>query len=401
MMRLHLRPGTAAMTLLLAALTSLGPLSTDMYLPSLPWIAQHFEASEARTQLTLSVFLVGFAAGQLFYGPVSDRFGRKPVLLCGLAIFAGATVLCYASPSIDALIAARFGQALGACAGVVLARAIVRDLYGGAQAARLLSIMGALMGLVPAIAPIGGGVLQEALGWRSVFAAMTVFAVVMLVAVAVSLPETNQRRGEQALTFGSMLRSFAALLAAADFRHYALTAAASYGGLFAFISGSSFVFQGHYGLDASAFSFVFAAAVVGYIAGTLIGARATVRAGIDRTLWLGSVLLALGGGAMAALVLLSPRGHFLHVLVPMIVYMAGVGLTLPQSMAGALTPYPERAGAASSLLGACQMTFGATVGVVVGHNLAYGPATLAVTIAVLGAGCAAVAWRRRGRLARS
>ncbi|HEY0303073.1 MAG TPA: MFS transporter, partial [Rhizomicrobium sp.] len=167
-----LRPGTFALTGLLAALTAIGPLSTDMYLPSLPDIARSLTASTAQVQLTLSAYLIGFAVGQIFYGPVSDRFGRKPVLLAALGLYAAATLICALSPSIDILIAARALQALGGSGCIMVARAIVRDLYSGARAGRELSVMGSVMAMAPVIAPMIGGVLQTAFGWRSVFVAL-------------------------------------------------------------------------------------------------------------------------------------------------------------------------------------------------------------------------------------
>src|ERR687889_2560075 len=166
-----LKPNTLAMTAVLALLTGLGPLSTDMYLPSLPAIARDLHASAAQTQLTLSAFLFGFAAGQLFYGPIADKIGRRPVLLFGLGLFLTATLACTAAPGIATLTIARFCQALGASGPIVLARAMVRDLYEGPRAGRELSRMGAIMGLVPAFAPILGGVLQGLFGWRANFAA--------------------------------------------------------------------------------------------------------------------------------------------------------------------------------------------------------------------------------------
>src|SRR3712207_1478784 len=189
-----LKPETLAMTVVLALLTALGPLSTDMYLPSLPAIAADLGATTAGTQLTLSAFLLGFAVGQFVYGPVSDRVGRRPVLLFGLGLFALASLACTAAPSIEALVAARFVQALGASGPIVLGRAIVRDLYEGPRAGRELSRMSTIMGLVPAVAPVLGGLLHEALGWRSNFAACILFGVVLAAVVIARLPETIPAR---------------------------------------------------------------------------------------------------------------------------------------------------------------------------------------------------------------
>ena len=379
---MKLRPESAAMTVMLAVLISMGPLSTDMYLPSLPWIARDLGASDKGAQLTLSMFLVGFAIGQIVYGPISDTFGRKPVLLSGLGLFLAATLACAMSRSIELLIAARFCQAVGACAAVVLARAIVRDLFEAERAARTLSFMGALMGAVPAVAPILGAVLQTTFGWRATFAAVAMIGVVILLAVVFCLPETLKARPSAPLTFRSLFASFATLIRNRDYRRYVYATGFSYGGLFAFISGSSFVFQNHYGLSVRAFGFVFATAVIGYISGTLLGARLTTRHGIEHTLRIGAAALAIGGMTMLALVGFGPES-FWQVLAPMVVYTAGVGLTMPQSMAGALTPFPDRAGAAASLLGFVQMTFGAMVGIGVGQTLNHGSWALTIAIAAL------------------
>src|ERR671928_16172 len=172
-----LKPDTLALTAVLALLTALGPLSTDMYLPSLPAIASIFGATPAAVQLTLSAFLLGFAAGQILHGPVSDRYGRKPVLLATLTLFGLTSIACALSPSVPFLIAMRFVQALAASGPIVLARAIVRDLYEGPRAGRELARMGTIMGLVPAAAPVLGGVLDQVFGWRSVFAAMAGFGI--------------------------------------------------------------------------------------------------------------------------------------------------------------------------------------------------------------------------------
>jgi DHA1 family bicyclomycin/chloramphenicol resistance-like MFS transporter len=391
-----LKPGSAALVLLLAILTAMGPLSTDMYLPSLPAIGRAFATDAGQVQLTLSVFLVGFALGQIVYGPVADLYGRKPVLLAGLILFVAASFGCMVATSIGALVAARFIQAVGACAAVVLARAIVRDLHTSEDSARILSLMGAIMGLVPAVAPIIGALLEQAFGWRASFGLSAALALGLALVVAMWLPETVPAGERGRWTARGMMADFARLSAHAKFRRYTAAVCLGYGGLFAFISGSSFVLQGHYGLDEVGFGFAFTVAVVGYIVGTLIAAAFTRRIGVERTVAIGTMALAVGGAAMALLVLIEPP-HFLHVLAPMVVYMAGIGLTLPSAMAGAITPFPERAGTASSLVGFSQMTFAAIVGVMVGHLVEHTPNALAWTIAVLGLANLALTLAARGR----
>ena len=391
-----LKPGSAALVLLLAILTAMGPLSTDMYLPSLPAIGRAFATDAGQVQLTLSVFLVGFALGQIVYGPVADLYGRKPVLLAGLILFVAASFGCMVATSIGALVAARFIQAVGACAAVVLARAIVRDLHSSEDSARILSLMGAIMGLVPAVAPIIGALLEQAFGWRASFALSAALALGLALVVAMWLPETVPAGERGRWTARGMMADFARLSAHATFRRYTAAVCLGYGGLFAFISGSSFVLQGHYGLDELEFGLSFALAVLGFIIGTLIAAAFTRRIGVERTVAIGTLALAVGGVTMALLVLIEPP-HFLHVLAPMVVYMAGIGLTLPSAMAGAITPFPERAGTASSLVGFSQMTFAALVGVMVGHLVVHTPNALAWTIAVLGLANLALTLAARGR----
>jgi DHA1 family bicyclomycin/chloramphenicol resistance-like MFS transporter len=252
---------------------------------------------------------------------------------------------------------------------------------------------------VPAVAPIIGAVLEQALGWRASFGLSAGLAVGLALIVAVRLPETlppTQFGAAKARwSARGMIADFGRLAAHARFRRYTAAVCLGYGGLFAFISGSSFVLQGHYGLDEMGFGLAFAAAVIGYIAGTLIAAACTRRIGIDRTIAIGTMALAAGGAAMALLVLIEPP-HYLHVLAPMVVYMAGVGLTLPSALAGAITPFPERAGTASSLVGFSQMTFAALVGVMVGNLVEHTPDALAWTIAVLGVANLALTLAARG-----
>lgn len=384
-----LRPNTLALTALLGLLTALGPLSTDMYLPSLPAIGLALAADTAAVQLTLSVFLLGFAAGQVVYGPLSDRFGRRPPLLAGLALFVAASVLCALAPTIALLTAARFLQALGAAGPIVLARAVVRDLYEGPAAARELSRMGTIMGFVPAAAPILGGFLQRFLGWQANFAVATVIGLLGILVVAGKLPETLANAGHGRLSVAGIFAGYAALARHRGFLAWLALMSLTYGGLFAYISGSSFVLQGVYHLGEVAFGVAFAIGVGGYIAGTLIAQVLVPRLGLERTVAFGVIALATGGLAMLVLVLFGP-GHPAEIVGPMTLYLAGVGLVMPQAMAGALAPFPQRAGTASSMAGFVQMLTGAIIGMLVGRSLGAGALPLPIAVATTGVAAAAL-----------
>lgn len=378
-----LRPDTLAMTATLAMLTALGPLSTDFYLPSVPDIVTVFGTTTAGAQATLSAFLVGHAAGQVVYGPLSDRIGRKPVLLFGIGLFLLATLACAFSVSIEMLIGARFVQALGAAAPIVLGRAMARDLYEGPRAGQELARMGMIMGLVPAIAPVFGGFLHDAFGWRSTFLASLVFAGALALWLMLALPETLKRRLEEPFSIGGLISGFGFLLRSRSYRVYVGLVGLAYGGLFAFISGSSFVLIRVYGLSPVGFGLSFAFGVLGFIAGTIIAQKIVMTAGLDRTIGLGVACLAGGGLAMLLLTAIG-TGSSLEITVPMALYAMGVGLTMPQAQAAAMTPFPERAGSASSLLGICQMSFAAVVGLIVGQVLQGAALPLPIIITVIG-----------------
>jgi DHA1 family bicyclomycin/chloramphenicol resistance-like MFS transporter len=378
-----LRPDTLAMTAVLAMLTALGPLSTDFYLPSLPEIARVMGTDFAGAQATLSAFLFGYAAGQVIWGPLSDRLGRRPVLMIGLGLFIATTLACAFAPSIEALIGARFTQALGASGPIVLGRAMVRDLYEGPRAGRELARMGMIMGLVPAVAPVIGGLLQNAFGWRSTFLASLVFAVAMLAIIASVMPETLRQRSPERLSLLAIVRGYRLLLQNRAYRVYVALTALAYAGLFAFISGSSFVLMGVYGLSAPAYGLSFGCAVLGFILGTIIAQRLVGRRGLDGVIALGVACLAGGGLAMLVCVATGFGGPF-GVIGPMALYACGIGLTMPQAQAAAMMPFPERAGAASSLTGLCQMLFAACVGLLVGHLLEASALPLPVLMSVIG-----------------
>ncbi len=380
-----LRPGTFALTALLAVMSAVGPLTTDMYLPSLPEIARQLAASTAQVQLTISAYLIGFAVGQIVYGPISDRHGRKPVLLGGIALYCAASLACALSVSIEMLIAARFAQALGGCGGIVLSRAVVRDLYSGARAGRELSVIGAVMALAPVLAPVAGGALQTAFGWRSAFFTLVAAGVAGAGIVWLLLPETLAQRSTEPVSLPSMAKSYRIVACNPAYLAYLSLTASSYAGLFAWISGASFVLQDLYGLSPLAFGVAFAVGSVGYMTGSTLSARLTHRVGLDGVLGLGGCTVAAGGLAMVAAVALGLTSAASLVL-PIAVYLAGLGMVLPQSIAGAMTPFTERAGAASSLLGFAQQSVAALFGAVVGMLLGQSAWPLAAGVA--GAGCA-------------
>ncbi|SMH54487.1 multidrug effflux MFS transporter [Azospirillum agricola] len=360
------RPDSLVIRVLLTALVAFGPLSTDLYLPSLPTLVRLLDTDIATVQLTLSVFLVGFAVSQLVYGPMSDRFGRRPTLLVGIVIYLVASAACALTNDIHGLIAARFFQALGACCGPVVARAVVRDVFGRDRAATVLAYMAMAMALAPAVGPILGGVVTELFGWRANFVLLAGFATLILAAVWSLLAETNTHRDEEALQPGRLLANYALLLRNRAFVGHVLVVACSYSGIFAFISGSSFVLIGRLHLSPAEYGMSFGTAVLGYMAGSFLAGRLTGRLGGPRMVRIGTAVSLVGGLVGGALALADVL-HLAAILAPVFLFILGAGLTLPNATANAVGPYPTMAGLASSLLGFAQMTIAAIVGIGVGH----------------------------------
>jgi DHA1 family bicyclomycin/chloramphenicol resistance-like MFS transporter len=386
-----MRPSNSLpVTALLTALVALGPISTDLYLPSLPSLARYFAVGVDDIQLTLSVFLVGLATAQLVYGPLSDRFGRRPVLLVGLAIYVVASVVCMLSPSVPVLVVARFVQAVGACVGPVLGRAIVRDVYGREGAARVLAYMSAAMALAPAIGPILGGFLEEWFGWRINFLVLVLYGAGGLIIAWRTLPETNKAPDLEAARLIRILLGYRGFLNHRAYVGYVLCCAFAYSGIFAFISGSSYVLQEVVGLGPIGFGLCFAGVVVGYIIGTIVAGRLSRRLGIDRLVAVGAGIGVAGGALLLALALVASAdtaiGGALLIVCPMLVFMIGVGLVLPNSIAGAIGPFPRAAGAASALLGFTQMTAAAAIGIGVAALYDGSSIPMTATIAVVALG---------------
>lgn len=396
-MATRLRPGSLALAALLTALVAYGPISTDMYLPSLPALARAFETDMAGVQLTLSVFLIGLAGGQLVYGPLSDRFGRRPVLLVGLVLYLAASLACVMVTGIEALVAARFVQAIGACAGQVVGRAIVRDVYGRDGAARIFAYMGMAMGLVPTLAPILGGYLEAAFGWQANFLFLAGFGALVLLAVATGLGESNRSRNPEATRPGPVLRAYAGLLADRRYLGYVLAATCMYSGLFAFISGSSFVLIEFIGLPPQVYGYCFGAVAFGFMCGALAAGRLTTRLGLDLLIRAGALLGCVAGLTGLGLAV-AGIANAVAITAPMVVFAMGMGLVLPNAQAGAIGPYPHMAGTAAAMLGFAQMGLAAGFGILVGHAHDGTQLPMLTAIAAAGVAALAVAFRLLPRL---
>lgn len=386
-----MRPNTLIVAVLLTMLTALGPITTDLYLPALPSIQAYFNTDVPTVQLTLSAYLVVFAVCQLAYGPMSDKYGRRPILIVGTFIYLAGSVVCMMANSIEILIAGRVLQAVGGCAGIVLARSVVRDVYGQAKSAKILSYMGTAMALAPALGPIIGGYLTVAYGWRASFGILVGFGALCFVGIIFLLQETNAHKDPDAVHPIQTFRNFIKLLSDRGYAGYLLTSAFSYSGLFAFISGSSFVFIEVVGLSADQYGYCFAAAVVGYMIGTQIGGRTVGKLGIATVVKWGTVITALSGSAMFGLALIGET-TVIAILLPMVVYMIGMGMTLPNAMAGALGPFPKMAGAASSLAGFAQYGIASVVGLGVAHSFDLTQLPMALGVCAMGVSAFVAFW---------
>ncbi len=376
-------PKSLATTLALAVLVGLGPLSTDMYLPALPQMARELDVSAGDIQLTLSLFLAGFAVAQLIYGPLSDRYGRKPVLLAGLLLFIASSIACALATSIITLTLARFLQALGGSAGPVLGRAMVRDIHGPKDAGRVLSHIASAMALAPAIAPIAGGYMTAYWGWASIFWFLSIFAITGFVLMLLKIAESAPTQYRQPKSCANILADYAVLLKDRRFIGYTLTCTFAFSGIFAYLSGSPFAIIDYFSINEKNFGLLFTLIVFGYMSGTLAGARFSRRLGHNKLVKAGASITLLAGGIMFSLGATSPQ-HVMLIVAPMMLFMVGVGLVMPQAMAGALEYYPHMAGSASGLFGFIQMTVAGGIGVLVGHGYDGTPFIMTLMIALSG-----------------
>ena len=358
-------PSPLALLWLISGCLMLQPLSTDLYLATLPHLARHFDATPAAVQQTLSLFVIGFGSAQLIIGPLSDRYGRRPVLLVGIGLYVAASIACALADSMGALIATRFAQAVGCCSAVVIARAIIRDVYTPAEGAHVIAQASSLLALAPIVGPIAGGYLQTSFGWRAAFVVLAAFGAGLGLLAWRMLGETNRHRDPAATRPSSLAATYRSIARRPEFWAYTLPGALSFASIFVFISGSSFVLINVLKVPTQYFGYCFAFGVGGYLLGTLVCRRLLVRIGIERTLTIGTTGSAIAGCLFAVAIALGLI-HWATVVGALFLTMFAHGLNFPCCQTGAVAPFPKSAGAAAGLLGFFTMVAALVVGTWVG-----------------------------------
>ncbi|HUE19527.1 MAG TPA: Bcr/CflA family multidrug efflux MFS transporter [Stellaceae bacterium] len=383
-----IKPESGALVVLLGALTMITALAIDMSLPALPTLARDFAATPDQVQLTLSLFVMGFALGQLVFGPVSDRFGRRPVLLIGLALYAAAALACAFSTSIGMLVAARVVQGFASCSGSVLGRAVVRDHFGGDRAAQMFSSLTAVFAAAPLLAPVIGGWFVVHLGWQAIFGFHAIWALALLATTWIGLGESLKLRDGQAIHLPRMLANARTFLSNPICAGNALVNGLCWAGIFAFLSGSPFIFIELYGISPDHFGYYFGLGALALIAGALTNKRLLRRHHYKRVLKLGFAVV-LAGGLLVFVTCLTGWGGVLAIMLSFVVYIFGQALVMPNALAAAMEPVPRMAGMAAGLMGMIQMGCGGIAGYAVnalydGTALPMGGVILAMAIGTPG-----------------
>ncbi|MGH3414149.1 MAG: multidrug effflux MFS transporter [Marmoricola sp.] len=346
------------MLVVLGGLTAFGPLSIDMYLPALPQIGRDLHAGDTQVQLTLTGCMLGLALGQAFAGPLSDTLGRRRPLLASLVLYAVTSVLCALAPSVGALMGLRLLQGLSGAAGIVIARAVVRDLRSGRALARTFALVMMVNGVAPILAPVIGAQILRIATWRVVFLVLAALGVVLLAAVVAVLPESLPQHHRRPGSVLRTMRSFGSLLTERSFATPLLAFGLSFGAMFAYISASPFVLQDDHGLSAQQFSWVFGSNALGIVALAQVSGLLVGRVAPLTLLRIGAGLQACGAVGVLALV---GDGPLWAILLCLFVSVATMGLILPNASALALSGQPGQAGTASALLGCFQFLMGAVV----------------------------------------
>ena len=373
--------------LLLMAMTAVGPTSLNILVPAIPRLVVELATDSAAVQLTVSLFLFGLATAQLVVGPLADRFGRRPVALAGLLLTAVASLFAITATSVATLIAARIVQALGAAAGIVVSRAILRDLFERDRAASMIGLVATVMAVAPTIGPLIGGVLDTAFGWESIFVFMAVVGFGVLGWAIVTLPETrilNIRPGEQ----GGFRFDLKALIGSKAFHGYVLAAALGSATFFAFLGGGPHVVVTMMGHSSAEYGVWFAIGSIGYIGGNFLASRLSLKYGTDALIRWGIAIEIVGAAISLVLTTLAHHWGPFIVFAPQFVISFGNGILLPNAIAGAVSVRPQASGTASGIIGFAQMAIGAACVQFAGHVLsrsvsAVPLSVILVTLAVL------------------
>ncbi|WP_354674188.1 Bcr/CflA family multidrug efflux MFS transporter [Cupriavidus alkaliphilus] len=387
-------PRFPAWLLICGSLMAIAPLSIDMYLPSFPTLAGDLGVDIGQVQLTLGTFLVGLALGQAFYGPFSDRFGRKPPLYVGLCLYIIAAVGCALARNVESLMLWRFLQALGGCAGMVMARAVIRDRLEAHESARAFSSLMLVMGVAPILAPIIGGAVLTVSGWRAIFWVLAGAGLLILLLVHLRMEESLDRGHAAPLRLGTVARSYAELLRDREFLGYSLSAGFGSAGMFAYISGSPFVLIELHGIAPSHYGFVFGANAFGLITMSQLNARLVRGRSLDQVLG-ATLLAALAAGLVLALAALAGMAVLPVLLGGFFVFIGALGCVSPNASALALAHQGHRAGTASALMGTLQFSLGTLGGAAVSVWRDGSALPLGVVMAACGVG--AVLMRHYGR----
>jgi DHA1 family bicyclomycin/chloramphenicol resistance-like MFS transporter len=364
-----------ALLALLIAMTAIGPTTLNVLVPALPEIANRLATDIATVQLTVSIYLVGLATGQLVMGPLSDRFGRRPVVLAGLTLTVAASVLALGVGTASSLIVARVLQALGASAGSVVSRAIVRDLFDREHAASMIGLVATVMVVMPLFGPLLGGILDTAFGWESIFMFTAVTSAIVVVWAALALPETrglNAPPAAQVNFFGNL----AALFKSTRFLGYVGAAAFGSATFFAFLGGGAHVVITLIGRSSAEYGVWFAIGSIGFMAGNFVASRLATRFRLDTLIWWGIAIEAVGVAVGTALIAGAMHWGPAVVFLPQLIVNFGNGLLLPGSISGAISVRPQAAGTAAGITGFSQMAIGAATAQYAGMLLADSPSGL-------------------------
>lgn len=364
----------------------MAPLSIDMYLPAFPSIANGLNTTISHVAFSLTSYFIGISVGQLFYGPITDKYGRKKPLLIGLALFFVASVGCALSPNIDWLIAMRVIMALGGCVGMVVSRAVVRDVFPVSETAKIFSTLMLIVGVAPILAPTVGSWLLTVSTWRTIFYVLAGFGLLLFVAVYLFLPESGSFNRKVPLRAKTILKDYKRVLAERTFLYFAIASSIALGGMFAYISGSSFVFMNYFGLTEANFGLVFSVNAIGFILGSQVNRLLLNKYSSLQIITVSSYIL-IGVSILMLTVYLLEIMTLVALISLLFTFLFCLGLLVPNATAMALAPFSKNAGSASALLGFIQMVCGASLSALVGamHNDTILPMLSGMAFAGIGA----------------